>query len=53
MGWDFKWVEVSTSLVSVQHWPLTPVNSQNIFKNKIYPSWGVLQIPVCYDIMPC
>ncbi len=35
MGCHFKWVDVSISLVSVQQWPLTGVDHQNIFKNKI------------------
>ncbi len=43
MGWHLKWVDVSTSLVSVWHWPLTGVDHQNIFLNKIQPSWGVVE----------
>ncbi len=31
MGWHLKWVDVSTSVVSVWHWPLIGVDHQNIF----------------------
>jgi hypothetical protein len=41
MGWHLKWVEVLTNLVSV--WPLMGVDHQNIFKNKIYPSWEIVK----------
>jgi hypothetical protein len=34
-GWHLKWVDMSTTLVSLWHWPLMGVDSQNIFKNKI------------------
>jgi hypothetical protein len=43
MGWHLKWVDVLTNLVSVQHWPLTGVDRQNIFKNKIKPKWGIIE----------
>ncbi len=38
--------------MSVWHWPLTSVDFQNIFKNKILPSWGVVEnstLPWHYD----
>jgi hypothetical protein len=42
MGWHLKWVDMLTNLVSVRHWPLMGVDSQNVFKNKIKPKWRVV-----------
>jgi hypothetical protein len=42
MGWHLEWVDVSTSLVSVWHWPLTGVDCQNILNiyiTQLKSSW--------------